>query len=56
MATVADHIVPHKGNHQLFWDRNNLQSLCMVHHGEKIQQEKGAPVRIAVDADGWPLI
>jgi 5-methylcytosine-specific restriction enzyme A len=54
LATVADHIVPHKGNRQLFWDRNNLQSLCLLHHGEKILQEKGAPVRVAVDADGWP--
>lgn len=27
-AQVLDHIVPHKGNQQLFWDPANWQGLC----------------------------
>lgn len=27
-AVIADHIVPHKGDRGLFYDYNNLQSLC----------------------------
>ena len=40
-ATVADHIIPHKGNAALFWDNGNLQSLCEYHHGLKSEKEKG---------------
>jgi len=29
---VADHIIPHKGNEELFWDRGNLQCLCRHCH------------------------
>lgn len=39
-ATVVDHIIPHQGDQRLFWDRNNLQSLCSTcHNGWKQQQE-----------------
>ena len=31
-ATVVDHIVAHRGDRVLFWDRNNWQSLCATHH------------------------
>lgn len=27
-ARVVDHIIDHKGNQDLFWDKNNWQSLC----------------------------
>ena len=27
-ATVADHVVPHRGDETLFWAKDNLQSLC----------------------------
>ena len=27
-ATDVDHIVPHKGDQQLFWDSSNWQALC----------------------------
>jgi 5-methylcytosine-specific restriction endonuclease McrA len=29
---VTDHIVPHRGNQDLFWDRENWQSACRFHH------------------------
>jgi 5-methylcytosine-specific restriction protein A len=27
-ATCVDHIIPHRGNMELFWDRDNWQGLC----------------------------
>lgn len=35
VATVVDHIIPHRGNQQLFWDQNNWQPLCKYHHDKK---------------------
>jgi len=29
---VADHIIPHKGNEAMFWDKDNLQCLCRCCH------------------------
>lgn len=43
-ATVVDHITPHKGDKELFWDRNNWQSLCKPCHDRKTQLE---------DRGGW---
>jgi len=38
---VADHIIPHKGNEFLFWDKNNLQCLCRhCHDGAKKRLER----------------
>lgn len=31
-AVVVDHIIPHKGDHALFWDRDNWQACCKWHH------------------------
>jgi 5-methylcytosine-specific restriction protein A len=38
-ATVADHIIPHKGNLELFWDEDNLQALCKPCHDRKTAKE-----------------
>ena len=38
-ATVVDHIIPHRGDWELFWDRNNWQSLCKRHHDAKTARE-----------------
>lgn len=38
-ATVVDHIIPHKGNDELFWDRSNWQSLCKTCHDRKTATE-----------------
>jgi len=32
---VVDHIKPHKGRKRLFFDDNNLQTLCASHHSAK---------------------
>lgn len=54
-ANVADHIVPHRGNPDLFWDPANLQSLCTLHHDEKQRIERGGRPRRPIDKDGWPI-
>ncbi|WAH38608.1 HNH endonuclease [Alicyclobacillus dauci] len=40
-ATVVDHIVPHKGDKKLFWDKNNWQPMCKPHHDAKTAKEDG---------------
>lgn len=42
IATEVDHIVPHKGNYDLFWDQDNWQSLCSTCHKTKTAREDGA--------------
>lgn len=39
VATVVDHIIPHKGNQELFWDWENHQQLCEFHHNQKTASE-----------------
>lgn len=40
---VADHIKPHRGNPTLFWDRENLTTLCApCHAGPKQRQEQAS--------------
>lgn len=34
-ATEVDHIIPHRGNQELFWDSDNWQPLCKSHHSRK---------------------
>ena len=38
-ATVVDHIVPHRGDPNLFWDESNWQPLCKHHHDVKTMTE-----------------
>ncbi|GAB6174487.1 HNH endonuclease signature motif containing protein [Paradesulfitobacterium aromaticivorans] len=40
-ANVVDHIKPHKGNKELFWDESNWQSLCKACHDSKTAQNDG---------------
>ena len=42
LATVVDHIIPHKGDLHLFWDTSNWQQLCEYHHNQKTATEDGA--------------
>lgn len=34
-SVECDHVVPHRGKYEFFWDRNNLQGLCKGCHGRK---------------------
>ncbi len=40
-ATVVDHIRPHKGNQELFWDVTNWGALCKRCHDIKTVKEDG---------------
>lgn len=40
LATQVDHIIPHRGDHEIFWREGNLQALCAFHHGQKTAREK----------------
>lgn len=40
-ATVVDHIVPHKGDYDLFWETMNHQPLCAECHNRKTATEDG---------------
>ena len=42
-ATDVDHIVPHRRDPKLFWDRSNWQPLCHRHHSEKTRNEDQFP-------------
>lgn len=54
-ATLVDHIIPHRGNQELFWDENNWASSCKpCHDGMKQQQEKSGTIR-GCHEDGTPL-
>jgi len=38
-ATVVDHIVPHRGDKRLFWNKSNWQALCKKCHDRKTMTE-----------------
>ena len=55
VATVADHVEPHRGDRALFFG-GPLQSLCAGHHSGAKQQAEAAGKRVTViGQDGWPV-
>lgn len=54
LATVVDHVVPHRGDPDLFWT-GELQSLCANHHSAAKQSEEARGFSTAIDAAGYPL-
>lgn len=51
---IVDHIVPHKGNWDLFWDVSNWQALCKkCHDSHKQRQEHGGYIG-GCDVSGMP--
>lgn len=51
--TVVDHIMPHKGDPELFWDEKNHQALCKACHDAKTAREDGAFGKLR-GAGQWP--
>ena len=43
-ASQVDHVRPHDGNYELFWDVENWQSICSKCHGEKTRSEGRQPM------------
>ena len=44
MATVVDHIIPHRGDECLMWDEENWQPLCKQCHDHKTGKYDSFPV------------
>lgn len=54
-AMIVDHIKPHRGERDLAFDPDNLQSLCKPCHDRHAQaKDAGKPVA-GCDAEGYPL-
>lgn len=41
LADVVDHIIPHRGNMELFWDKKNWQAMNHICHSRKTAKEDG---------------
>jgi 5-methylcytosine-specific restriction enzyme A len=54
-ACVVDHIIPHKGNVELFFDLENTQSLCRTCHDGTKQKLEKTGIERGCDARGNPL-
>ena len=58
-ACVVDHVTPHRGNEDLFFDYHNTQSLCKAHHDStKQSMERGSVPKDRAKInpkDGWPF-
>ncbi len=55
LATIVDHIRPHKGDEALFFDETNWQSMCKpCHDGAKAELERTGALR-GCDVHGRPL-
>jgi 5-methylcytosine-specific restriction protein A len=48
-ATVIDHIVPHRGQEELFFDESNLQALCSRCHKDKTLAEMASRRKAALN-------
>ncbi|MEM1287129.1 MAG: HNH endonuclease signature motif containing protein [Pseudomonadota bacterium] len=46
-ATVVDHVIPHKGDKRLLWDRSNWQALCASCHSSHKQRAERRTQAIA---------
>ena len=41
-AGCVDHIIPHEGDYERFWDETNWQSLCASCHARKTRKKNSA--------------
>lgn len=55
LATIMDHIKPHRGDLELFWDRTNWQSLCKDCHDSIKAAEERSGRTPGCGLDGLPL-
>lgn len=54
-SAVVHHIVPHKGDLNLFYDMQNLQAVCWTCHSGEIQSEEARGYSERIGIDGWPV-
>ncbi|CAB3924930.1 HNH endonuclease [Achromobacter ruhlandii] len=54
-AKVCDHIEPHKGDPEKFWN-GPFQSLCKAHHdSDKQALERSGRRKVQIGVDGYPI-
>jgi len=53
-ATVCDHIQPHKGNLELFYN-GPFQALCKLHHDSTKARQENKGITIGGDVNGNPI-
>ena len=54
-ASVVDHVIPHRGDERLFWDRANWAALCAPCHSAHKQREEKGGGTMGCDQDGVPM-
>ena len=54
-AEVTDHIVPHEGDVELFWNQSNWQPLCKVCHDSVKAREESRGYAVGCGDDGMPV-
>lgn len=54
-AVIVDHIIPHRGDLVLFWDKSNWQSLCKLCHDSHKQRLERSGKVVGCTVDGVPL-
>ena len=54
-SAVVHHLEPHKGDLELFFDLDNLQSVCWTCHSGDIQSTEARQYDSTIGADGWPI-
>jgi 5-methylcytosine-specific restriction protein A len=54
-SAITDHIVPHCGNLDLFWDPRNFAPRCWGCHSAKTRSDQTGKPRRGCDQDGVPL-
>lgn len=55
VATVCDHIEPHRGDEAKFW-AGPFQGLCKrCHDSDKQRMEKSGRLTVTFGVDGWPI-
>lgn len=56
VGTIVDHIRPHRGNVEMFFDDGNLQTLCTPHHNSTKQRaELNEGLTGGCTLAGWPV-
>ena len=54
-SAVVHHLKAHKGDLELFFDLNNLQSVCWTCHSGDIQSTEALGYDRTIGNDGWPV-
>ena len=54
-SAVVHHLKPHKGDLDLFFDIDNLQSVCWTCHSGSIQSIENRGFDVTIGEDGWPI-